>query len=167
MQPLDAQSLLARWSPRVDQRVGIPILAALSATALALACWGFSDSDAIRDSIAWSSLALIPPWLAWTWRVVKRPVYVLAIADLELETSPYAQTPAGRDYYVKFAVRAAVTGVGQRAIEVVDLTRFPRAAQIDAQAYGALLHERACTLVLDHALRPLGVELADGRQYRV
>ncbi len=167
MQPLDAQSRLVRWSPRLDQRFGWPLFGALCVSALALALWGLSESDSIRRTTEWSALALAPLWLAWTWRLVSRPTYVLAVDSLELETSPYGATPSTRDYYVKFVVRSAAVGNRRRASEVVDLQRFPRAAQLDAASYGALLSERQCVVVLDHALRPIGIELADGRRFQL
>ena len=167
MQLLEAQNLLARWSPRTHQRFSRPALVALLAAALALTCCGLSDSEALRDSVGLGSLALTPLWLAWTWRVANRPTYVLEIEHVDLETSPYGSTPASRDYYAKFRVSFAAEGSGRCAREVSDLSRFPSTVQIDAHAYGALLGEFSCALVLDHALRPLGFELADGRQSRL
>ena len=167
MQPLDAQTVLARWSPRLDQQLGAPLLGAMGGGALALALWGLSESDSVRKTTEWSALALAPLWLAWTWRFASRPTYVLAVDSLELETSPYGATPTTRDYYVKFVVRSAAVGNRRRVSEVVDLQRFPRAAQLDAASYGALLSERLCAVVLDHALRPIGIELADGRRFQL
>lgn len=165
MTPLDAQTLLARWSPSFDQRLRLPFLVAILLAASALAIWGVSDSASIRRSVEWSALALSPAWLGWTWRWSSRPLHVLSVDSLELETSPYGKTPAARDYYVKFLVRAAFVGSARRCSEVVDLKRFPRAVQVNAEAYGVLLHEQSCRIVLDHALRPLGVELTDGRRF--
>ena len=167
MQPLDAQTVLARWSPRLDQQLGAPLLGAVGGGALALALWGLAESDSIRRATEWCALALLPVWLAWTWRRAHRPIHVISVAELELETSPYGATPTTRDYYVKFVVRSAAVGNRRRASEVVDLQRFPRAAQLDAASYGALISERRCAVVLDHALRPIGIELADGRRFQL
>ena len=165
MTPLDAQNLLVRWSPAFDRRFRIPILAAILMGGVALVTWGLSESDSIRRGVEWGALALSPAWLGWTWRWASRPLHVLSVDALELETSPYGETPAARDYYVKFTVRAAFVGSARHCVEVVDRKRFPRAAQVNAQLYGILLRETTFWLVLDHALRPLGIELSDGRRF--